>query len=542
MGAVAYSLFALNIVVSFLLSLPRPFFTLVGVQLNLPILAQSIAFGILVFLCRGLCIIAGTYTGGHIAGLDQDKKKKLWMTMLAQAGVSLGLASEVAVKFPEWGGKFQTMCISVVLINQFVGPVLCKIALRGFGEAGKMTDGDDEHGEGHGAVKKLKRAVLFGIDATALSVAAKLLKAGWRVSLVDSRKEALISAKALGIPADQTNSSMDGGDDVLMEHAEPTPSELDSHHAADSSAGGSGAIFDDTVHAVWSDGRLPVGSEQVHLTDEHGNPIHVGPPEPRLDLVLAVGDGSNAGLVSSVARFSASAGGLNFSRAVDAVILGLDSDVANYELGVWLVRARRAGKVLVRTHNPLWSDNYLEQGMLPVSELAATSSVLSAAAQSRGNLQLVSATLSLQDALSELLSPVEDAAHLKLPMDGQELSEWEERNPDPTVDAFEEVATRLRAAGMANEQIEGVHLGGGGASGSRADLMSSPGRLALSMHATEGILAPSDEERQANQDMGMGIGYHAQRDEAKREQAREEKQQQEREEEERLQAALNRGQ
>jgi len=30
-----------------------PFFTLVGVQLNLPILAQSIAFGVLVFLVRG---------------------------------------------------------------------------------------------------------------------------------------------------------------------------------------------------------------------------------------------------------------------------------------------------------------------------------------------------------------------------------------------------------------------------------------------------------------------------------------------------------
>ncbi len=87
----------------------RPFFTLVGVQLNLPILAQSIAFGVLVFFCRALCIVGGTFVGSSLAGLDGEKRTKLWMTMLAQAGVSLGLAAEVAVKFPEWGSKFQTL-------------------------------------------------------------------------------------------------------------------------------------------------------------------------------------------------------------------------------------------------------------------------------------------------------------------------------------------------------------------------------------------------------------------------------------------------
>lgn len=77
-----------------------PFFTLVGVQLNLPILVQSILFGVLVFIVRALCVVAGSYVGGGLAGLDMPKRKKMWMTMLAQAGVSLGLAAEVAVKFP----------------------------------------------------------------------------------------------------------------------------------------------------------------------------------------------------------------------------------------------------------------------------------------------------------------------------------------------------------------------------------------------------------------------------------------------------------
>jgi len=77
-----------------------PFFTLVGVQLNLPILVQSIAFGVLVFIVRALCVMGGSYVGGGLAGLDMTKRRKMWMTMLAQAGVSLGLAAEVAVKFP----------------------------------------------------------------------------------------------------------------------------------------------------------------------------------------------------------------------------------------------------------------------------------------------------------------------------------------------------------------------------------------------------------------------------------------------------------
>jgi len=90
------------------------------------------------------------------------------------------------------------MIVSVVLINQFVGPVLCKVALRQFGEAGQMTDDGDEHGE-HSAVKKKKRALLFGLDSAALAAAAKLLKAGWRVSVVERSAAALITAKALGI-------------------------------------------------------------------------------------------------------------------------------------------------------------------------------------------------------------------------------------------------------------------------------------------------------------------------------------------------------
>ncbi len=116
--------------------------------------------------------------------------------------------------------------ISVVLINQFVGPVLCKKALQSFGEAGKMSGAEDEHGEHAGGPKKrqrLKRAVLFGLDATSLYVAAKLLKAGWRVSLVAEATHDLLFAKALGIAKRDTNYCMDGGDTILLQSAVDAP-------------------------------------------------------------------------------------------------------------------------------------------------------------------------------------------------------------------------------------------------------------------------------------------------------------------------------
>ncbi len=127
---------------------------------------------------------------------------------LAQAGVSLGLASEVAVKFPGWGPKFQTMIISVVLINQFAGPVACKWALRRHGEAGKMAEGEDMHGHGggHGESSEdskkpltVSRSIIIGVDPIALSVASRLLKENWRVTLLDYKSSNLKLAKALKV-------------------------------------------------------------------------------------------------------------------------------------------------------------------------------------------------------------------------------------------------------------------------------------------------------------------------------------------------------
>ncbi|EKX48931.1 hypothetical protein GUITHDRAFT_44024, partial [Guillardia theta CCMP2712] len=113
-----------------------PFFTLVGASLDLKTFAASIGFALIVALVRAICIFTATSSTGWLVGQEKATNLTIWMTLISQAGFSLGLASEIAHKFEDWGRKFQAVIISIVVINQMTGPVLCKLALRWSGEAG----------------------------------------------------------------------------------------------------------------------------------------------------------------------------------------------------------------------------------------------------------------------------------------------------------------------------------------------------------------------------------------------------------------------
>jgi hypothetical protein len=80
-----------------------PFFTLTGAGLNLLVMGQAFGFAVVVFLTRGACFFTSVYVSGLSTHLPDDHKKTLALSMLTQAGVSLGIASEVAIQFPAWG-------------------------------------------------------------------------------------------------------------------------------------------------------------------------------------------------------------------------------------------------------------------------------------------------------------------------------------------------------------------------------------------------------------------------------------------------------
>ena len=71
-----------------------------------------------------------------------------------QAGVALGLAKKVHLEYKVWGGDFATTIVSVVVINQLVGPPLCKWVMKYIhkknerdrlaGERPQVLDSDDK--------------------------------------------------------------------------------------------------------------------------------------------------------------------------------------------------------------------------------------------------------------------------------------------------------------------------------------------------------------------------------------------------------------
>jgi hypothetical protein len=67
----------------------------------------------------------------------------LWSTLLAQAGVAMGLAIEVQGDFP-WGDKFSNVVLSVIVLNQVIGPVLCKFGLQKMMDATGHKDENEE--------------------------------------------------------------------------------------------------------------------------------------------------------------------------------------------------------------------------------------------------------------------------------------------------------------------------------------------------------------------------------------------------------------
>ena len=156
------------------------FFTLTGASLSLNILMQTWPIAIALFFTRMVAIFIGSFIGGTLAKNPIKNNYISWMAYITQAGVGLGLAKQVVVEFPEWGNPFATIIISVIVLNQLIGPPLFKYAIKMMKEdhpkAGKETEF-----EGVG------NAVVFGSDGQAFALALSLASQGWTVKVAATK-------------------------------------------------------------------------------------------------------------------------------------------------------------------------------------------------------------------------------------------------------------------------------------------------------------------------------------------------------------------
>eukprot|EP00930_Biecheleria_cincta_P035766 TRINITY_DN24582_c0_g2_i1.p1 TRINITY_DN24582_c0_g2~~TRINITY_DN24582_c0_g2_i1.p1 ORF type:complete len:504 (+),score=75.58 TRINITY_DN24582_c0_g2_i1:99-1610(+) len=110
------------------------FFTLKGAGMNMPALRTILPAALALAAIRMLGIFVGSTAAGTIMGLSNSTVVShaevfcTWLTLIMQGGVSLSLTQEVQEAYSRsWGDDFNTLLSSVVFVNMFIGPVLCRL-------------------------------------------------------------------------------------------------------------------------------------------------------------------------------------------------------------------------------------------------------------------------------------------------------------------------------------------------------------------------------------------------------------------------------
>ncbi|MCF6366221.1 MAG: cation:proton antiporter [Bacteroidales bacterium] len=157
------------------------FFTLTGASVSIDVLIDSWLIALIFFFIRLFTMIIGSYIGGK-AGGDPFKYWKFgWMPYVTQAGVGLGLVTVIAAEFTNWGTEVATVLISVIIMNQFIGPPLFKWVLHWVGESHTKSEAHEFDGN--------RDAIIFGLEDQATALARQLINHNWEVKIATRRKD-----------------------------------------------------------------------------------------------------------------------------------------------------------------------------------------------------------------------------------------------------------------------------------------------------------------------------------------------------------------
>jgi Kef-type K+ transport system membrane component KefB len=104
------------------------FFAAAGASLQLDVLASVGPLALLLAVARlalvwGFCALA-------VRGTAVKHEESVWMGLISQAGVTLGLATIVATEFPDWGASVRALIIALTGLHVLIGPILFKAALQ----------------------------------------------------------------------------------------------------------------------------------------------------------------------------------------------------------------------------------------------------------------------------------------------------------------------------------------------------------------------------------------------------------------------------
>jgi Kef-type K+ transport system membrane component KefB len=126
------------------------FFCLAGAHLNLRALPHLGIIGVLYILGRSAGKFVGAGVGARIGNVEEKIRKYVFLGILSQAGVAIGLALIVKHQFDQIGSEHATRLGAAVIttitatciVFEIIGPILTRIALM---KAGEVPQGSGVH-------------------------------------------------------------------------------------------------------------------------------------------------------------------------------------------------------------------------------------------------------------------------------------------------------------------------------------------------------------------------------------------------------------
>ena len=112
------------------------FFVISGAELKLDVFLNwvFVVIGVVYIIARSFGKMFGATVSAKLMKADDNVVKYLGITLLPQAGVALGMASQALLFGGEVGTLVQSITLFAVLIYELVGPFLTKVALTKAGD------------------------------------------------------------------------------------------------------------------------------------------------------------------------------------------------------------------------------------------------------------------------------------------------------------------------------------------------------------------------------------------------------------------------
>jgi Kef-type K+ transport system membrane component KefB len=105
------------------------FFALAGAAMAIGDVVDIWPLVLPIVLVRAAGIWVGTWLGGRWGRIPRPTGKLVWMGLISQAGVAIGLATVIAEVYPTRGAPIRTLFLATLAVNQIVGPILFRLAL-----------------------------------------------------------------------------------------------------------------------------------------------------------------------------------------------------------------------------------------------------------------------------------------------------------------------------------------------------------------------------------------------------------------------------